>query len=282
MKATGSRPSAGRLLAVVIGAALAAPAGALAAGPDLLNNTWSIGLGLFDPDTGTKVQLNGDTSVGDKVDLENTFDASDSTQFRLDGFWRFAERHKLRFMWFNSDVDRTRMIDEEIRWGDEVFPVDADVSFERKFDVYQASYQYAFMRRDSFELAASAGLHYTEMSATLAADVPVAGEPDLTRKASETARLNAPLPVLGLYGTWRIGGDFWLDAGAQWFALSFDEYDGSILDLRAVALWQPRNWLGLGLGYNSFNVDIDVDRSGFDGSLDWEYEGLQLFLNLAF
>ena len=44
-------------------------------------------------------------------------------------------------------------------------------------------------------------------------------------------------------------------------------------DYRVGLTWQPKKWLGIGLGYNVFRVDVDVDRKNFKGSLDWQYDG---------
>jgi hypothetical protein len=73
--------------------------------------------------------------------------------------------------------------------------------------------------------------------------------------------VDAPLPAIGFRGLWNPGGHFWIDASVQYFALSIGEYDGSLTDLRLAAVWQPKKWFGLGVGYNDFAVDVDVDTS---------------------
>jgi hypothetical protein len=54
------------------------------------------------------------------------------------------------------------------------------------------------------------------------------------------------------------------------------------MNYRAAVVWQPKKWVGIGLGYDSFNVDVDIDKDSFHGSLDWTYEGPQLFYNVSF
>ena len=98
----------------------------------------------------------------------------------------------------------------------------------------------------------------------------------------ESGNVGAPLPVIGLRGLWALPYDLWIDAQAQYFALSIDEYDGSLTDLRLMVNWQPKTWLGIGIGYNQFTVDVDVEKNSFDGSLDWTYEGPMLFLSGSF
>jgi len=46
--------------------------------------------------------------------------------------------------------------------------------------------------------------------------------------------------------------------------------------------WQPKKWLGVGLGYNRFSVDVDVDGDNFNGSLDWTYSGPMAFYSVSF
>lgn len=277
------RPSGNANFAWVCAAVMlmAAPAAMADEAPDVLEDPWQLSLGSFMFDSDTEVSLNGDTQAGSDVDWENTFGGGDETRFRVDGQWRFAERHKARFMWFSTSRSESETIQDEIVWGDETFPVNAKVDGEFDFDVYQLAYEYAFLRRDTYELNASIGLHYTELSLRLAAKASSSGG-TLTADLKEEASVGAPLPVIGLRGLWQLPYHFWIDAQAQFFALSIDEYDGSLTDLRLMVNWQPKSWLGIGIGYNQFTVGIDVEKNSFDGSLDWTYEGPMIFYSASF
>ena len=101
---------------------------------------------------------------------------------------------------------------------------------------------------------------------------------DVNREAS----VNAPLPVIGVRGLWQLTHDFYIDASAQYFALSIDEYDGSVTDMKFNVTWQPKPWLGIGIGYNVFGVDVGVDTNRFDGNLDWSYSGPMFFYSASF
>lgn len=249
--------------------------------PNLLENPFYLGLGGYIIDTDTEVRLDGDAGKGTVIDWEKNFGGGDVTRFRFDGQWRFADRHKVRSMWFSSSRDGSRTLEEEINWGDETFPVNARVDAEFSFDIYELAYEYAFLRRENYEVTGSFGLHYTEMDLTLSAKAESSGG-TLQRDISENGNVGAPLPVIGLRGLWALPHDFWIDAQAQYFALQIDEYDGSITDLRLLVTWQPKTWLGIGIGYNQFTIDVDVEKNSFDGSLDWTYEGPMLFYSASF
>lgn len=259
----------------------AAPTAVADDAPNVLEDSWQLSLGVFTLDTDTEVRLNGDVQAGTDVDWENTFGSGDVTRFRIDGQWRFADRHKARFMWFNASRSESETIQEEIVWGDETFPVNAKVDGEFDFDVYELAYEYAFLRRETYELNASIGLHYTDLALSLAAKASTSGG-SLTTDIKEEASVGAPLPVVGLRGLWRLPHNFWIDAQAQFFYLSIDDYDGNLQDYKVTVHWQPKRWLGFGLGYNRFAVDVDVDADQFNGSLDWTYEGPMLSYSAVF
>lgn len=255
---------------------------AVAEDADFLDDPFFVSLGTYILGTDTKVQVNGRDLVGDKIDLEKTFGEADTNRFRVDGYWRFADRHKLRFLWFDWNATRQKTIKEDIIFDGEVFPAEARVRYDGSFAVYELAYEYAFLRRDNYELTGSFGIHYTEISQQLKASLDVDGEPVGGGALKGSASVDAPLPVFGLRALWNIGGDFWLDASGQYFALSIDEYDGNLQDYRIAVTWQPRKYLGVGIGYNAFSVNVDVEKDRFNGSLDWGYRGPQIYYSASF
>lgn len=268
-------------------AAIAILLGAMTAraddGTSMLSNRFQIAAGTFVLETDTDVQLNGGSGSGTDIDWERDLgDDGDETRFRVDAYWRFGDRHKVRAMWFNNSTDRSRTLDDEIVWGDVTYPVDAEVSAEFDFDVYELAYEYAFLRRENYELAVTAGLHYTTLGLVVEGEASLDGGQPVSGTVREEGSVDLPLPVFGLRGLWHLGRNFWIDASAQYFTLSIDEYDGSLQDFRAALIWQPTRWAGVGLGYNQFGVDVEVEKSDFDGSLDWTYSGPVLFYSASF
>ena len=98
----------------------------------------------------------------------------------------------------------------------------------------------------------------------------------------ESGSTGAPLPVLGLRGIWRLPHDFYFTAQAQYFYIDYNEYNGSLSDLKATVVWQATPRFGVGLGYNDFRFRFDLDKRLFDGRLRWNYGGAMAFASLAF
>jgi hypothetical protein len=262
---------------------MASPAVLADEGPNLLTDTFQFGLGTFAISTEPTIQLNGETAEGDRVNFEDALGGGDAQRIRLDGTWRFgdSQKHKLRLITFSMSRQNTRTFEDEIEWGGDVYPINARVKSEFSFDVVELAYDYAFWRRENYEIGASFGLHYTGMDASLSARAETSGG-TLDADISNEASVSAPLPVIGLRGLWKLPYNLWIDAQGQFFTLSIDEYDGNLQDYRVLLTWQPKPWLGLGVGYDRFTVDVDVDRKRFNGSLDWTYSGPMIFYSASF
>lgn len=260
---------------------IAAAPPAIADGTNLLETNFNMSLGTFVNTSELTIRLDGEDSQGSDVDWSDTFGDADVTRFRADALWRFANRHYLRFLYTDYSRTRTVTFDEEVVWGDEVFPVDVAVRGSLGFEIIELAYEYAFLKRENYEVVGTLGVHYTTFEASLGAriDSPAGGG---SVEIGDEAAVDAPLPVVGVRGLWHLGRDFYLDAQLQYFALSIGDYDGDITNARAALVWQPRRYFGLGAGYDYFLVNVDVTRDRFSGSMEWEYAGPQFFFNLGF
>lgn len=249
----------------------------------ILGDSFNIALGTFIVNTDTTLRLDGAGGErGVPIDWEKDFGDGDVYRFRFDGYWRFADRHKLRALVFSSSRSATRTFDDDLEWGGDTFQANANIKGKIKFSIYELAYEYAFLRRKNYELAASLGLHYLDYDATLEGNATVAGTTGEIVNTERTGNIGAPLPVVGLRGTWVFAKTFSFDLSAQYFSLSYGDYDGNIQDYRALLNWQPKRWLGIGIGYDLFSLDVDLDSHDFNGNVDWRYKGPMIFYSASF
>ena len=238
-------------------------------------NHFSISLGVFLTDRESKSRLRGD--LGDpaaEIDLESDLglDRSDSV-FRLDGYYRFNDRHRIDFSAFDLSRSKNRVIDEEITWGDTVYPINANIRSEFDLAIYKLAYTWSFMRRDKGYLGLTGGLYIASLGATIS-------EPQLGSAGSDS--LTAPLPVVGLRGEYALSEKFTLRGSAELFALEYEEYDGKLTDFYLGIDYQLFEHTAVGLGLNTVQLDIGIDRDNFDGDFDWRYDGGLLFVRFDF
>jgi len=249
-----------------------------------LDSRFIVDVGYFFLSTDTQVRVDGETSdqVGSDVNFDDTFGVGDFDRFRVDGLWRISPRHLIRAMYFQNNRHATRSIERDVNFQDETFPVGATVDAHTELTVAQLSYEYAFLRRENYELAGGIGIHYLDLGLSLDATLSAQGN-QASRRADASASTQAPLPVLGLRWFWRLPHNFYVAAQAQYFYIEFDPYKGSLTDLKATVVWQATDHVGVGVGYNDFRFSFDIsDNGAFDGRLRWNYGGAMAFATFMF
>lgn len=247
-----------------------------------LDERFSVSLGGFfmSSDTNVRADAFESGSRGTPINFEDTFGLEDDRVFRADATWRMGQQHLLRGMYFQSDRSVSHVIDENIDFGDQTFPIDTTVKADLDFDITELAYEYVFKEAADYQLGASIGVHNVGFRFGLSTDPNSTSGAGL--RLSESVRTNAPLPVLGLRGRWHLTGDFYAVAHVQLFTLKFDNYDGNLQDYEAALVWQFSRHVGAGAAYNMFVTKIEANRDHFDGALRWRYSGAQLFMRVSF
>lgn len=241
-----------------------------------LTDTFSISLGGFLLETDTTIRVDGE-AAGSEIDLGRDLGLQDADRFRVDAYWRMTPRQKLRLMYFDTSAQRTRTLQDEIVFDDEVYEVNLEVTGSIETQVTALSYEFDFLQGDNYELGGTFGIHNLSFEVGLEAEAN-----GLSAARSSEAKANGPLPVIGLHGVYRINDKFYLDGGIQYFSISFDPYDGSVTDLTASVVWQATDHFAFGAGWNQFRTKVEVDGDNFDGELKWKYGGARIFVTASF
>jgi hypothetical protein len=268
------------------GAAMPALAQSSSPAQTLLDGKFVFNLGAFLVGTDVNARLNGQSVTNPDINFDDTFGKGhDATRWRADALWRITPTQHLRFMYFDNRATNSRVLAQDVKFGDYTFQAGSNVSAETKFNIAELAYEYAFMRGPSYEVAGTLGVHYMDLGLKLAGQATVTdGQGNVSELAFSTksSSVAAPLPVIGLRAGWVVAPQWYVEAQGQFFKANVSGIDGYVTDLRLGANWMFNpNW-GVGLGYNRFVVGADVNKNSFDGHLRLGYGGLQLYLTGAF
>ena len=251
------------------------------AGP--LDDTFDLNLGAFILSTKTTVRADGSPGagapieIGTPINVERQLGIGDRASFRLDGYWRFLQRHKLRIMYFDERRSGDKTISDEIVFRGQTYPVNTQISTSFDTLVAELAYEYAFLKGEHYELAGSVGIHELTFKLQLTA----VGQ-NLNRQQSARADVNGPLPVFGLHYVWEFYPRWSLDAMFQFFTLKYQQYDGNLQDYNATVYYMPWKNFGFGAGWNEFRTNVNVDNASYDGNLTWRYGGVRLFFKASY
>jgi|SRR5215469_4610320 len=289
----------GRQLALIAAplAALAASAAPAQAAPgatssltpteQLLVDPFVFDLGGFIISSNIDGSLSGTANTqNQRLDFNQTFGTNaGTTRVRADFLWRITPRQALRFSYFSDNVSGTRTLDQDVRWGDYTFLAGSQATAQTKFNVYEGTYEFAFLNERDYKLALSAGLHVDDLTIKISGNASLTMPDGTVQSAgysSNSSSLTAPLPVVGLSGEWAATSHLYVDGSAEVFGLRYQGIGGSWTQLWAGATWMFNHHFGMGLAYNRFQTNLDLDKGSFNGRLNFGYQGAVLYVKAGF
>ena len=251
-----------------------------------------IGEYFFPLDLSTKLDLTSEDLDFGEISLENDLGLeSDLTQERFRGGYRFGKRSEIELSYLSiarsSNAVLTRTFDHPL------LPQPVDVSFDvfTRFDTEDVEFSYKFylVARDAVDLGLSIGLHQISADFSLSgvASTSLPGLPELEFGGMASDSFDAPLPVVGLHGTARIGERVALRGHFKVFDATYQDYSATYTDLQASL--EVRVWKALSLGGGFYLNEIDAEDTAAQrgtGSLeiigvDVDREGVFAFVRLG-
>lgn len=236
-----------------------------------------LSLGVMHVSTNTSMRLDSSQGLpGTPVDAEDTFGV-DKSDFepKFQAMVRVGERHRLRFDYFTLDRTGQATLTSPVVFRDVVLqtgdPVDTTVNL-RSLGI---SYEYSFLHREKFEVAATIGINDTDISARSRVSTQ-------TRHVDQREDAAGPFPTIGLDATYVLSKRFYFDVRAQYFKLSVDQLDGSLTFYELAALYRLRPNIAFALGYNSVKANLTSLQTKNAGFFDFNTKGPEFFVRIAF
>lgn len=229
--------------------------------------------------------LSADTTfMGERYRFSQNVDfGSDEWVPRIDGTFRFADRHRLVFDYFNYDKTRRETLDEDVSFDDVTIPAGSFARAGLDFQLASLLYDYSVIDDTRFSLGLQIGAEWAKAEASLLAE---SGGERWTDRASE----DGYAPVVGVRLTARPADRWLLNLQGQYLDADwgdFGDYGGSISRANAVAEYRFTDHFGLFAGYEWYKLDIKREVSGDfieDGIVGWEqrFKGPVVGVTLAF
>lgn len=190
---------------------------------------------------------------------------------------RFFDNWRLEFEYYSLERSATKTLGRQIVWDDTVFDVAAELRSDFDSSIYRLTAGYSFLKSPTAEFGALLGLHVTDFSIALEGSSNIAGAVH-----SEAQDALAPLPTLGLYGSYAFSPAFGVRARADYLSLTYQDYDGKLLNFEATLDWRFSPHFGAGLGYRYVDYRVDVTKSDWKGQFKYKFNGPFVFLEAAF
>lgn len=243
-------------------------------------------IGGFRVASKTNLSLSGEiANPGDQIDFERELDVpGTTTQGFIEVFWRPARRHQVSLNWQRINREGNEVtVDERIEWGDVVFDVGARVQTTQDSDFLSGVYRFALVKNEKLELGPALGLGYVKIKSTLRGDAGIdTGDGFETVPFDQQSEVGSITGDLGGYLYWWPKERFLVRGDFRYIAIGLEEADAAITEGRASFTWFAWRQVGFGVQYTYTKMRYDRNRGfvGLGGS--YQYDGLQLLVNVAF
>lgn len=262
----------------------------------LLSDKFVFTGGLFIPTSTFNIGVNGDVVLPEElnspvnlpegdIDFGNNFDIKEFQSTFAIGFqWRFAKKWKLFADYFGVSNRWDAKLDEEIEWEDVIYQVGADVNAGIDLGVLRSAVGRVLSQGAKHELGVSLGAHimmldvFVEGAARLASD----NEEESVQFRRGSVNATAPLPNIGAWYYWAPTSRWALTADVDWLYIAFGDYQGGLWDLKGGVQFQVVDFFGVGASYRYYGINLEVDKTDWNGSVDLSYQGPMLMVNFNF
>jgi hypothetical protein len=234
----------------------------------------------------TEIRLDSELlGRGTTLSFEDDLDLGNNERIPTIAFeWQIARRHRLGFRWQDISRDSSAQALTEIRWGDEIIPIDADITLG--FDVEQVFVDYTYYPwvKDQWAAGFGLGLRVMDISAALRWQ-----EQNVGAGGDQEATGTGPLPYL-YFEYRRLFSERWRFAtGLGWLYVEIDDIKGGQWIGRAsIEYLLGRTW-GFGAAVNLSTIDIDwkgleskEGQSVLSASLKMDINDISLYLRVRF
>lgn len=246
-----------------------------------LNDSFYIALGAFVPKTSTSAQLDSTTlGIGTNIDFERALGMT-TQKVVPDVFvrWRFAEHWRLEMAYFELNRSGDKVIEQDIHWGDQDFVAGTEIQSKFNFSDLRTSVGYSLFKRPDKDVGVQFGLHVASYEASLSVAgigvVPAGG-------GSESKKVLAPLPVLGVYGQFALTDEWAINARLDRFVMSYNNYAGNVTSIGVDLSYQPFRHVGFGLGYRSLFINLTTTRPTWTATFSQSFQGPLAYMNASF
>lgn len=236
-------------------------------------------LGAIQADSQTRLKGNVDFGGQTYRYTSDRFDADDEVAPRVEGIFRFSERNRLLFNYFQYDKKNRATLGEDVTFGDTTIPAGSFAKSKVEFDLGSVMYDYAVVETPTVSLGLQVGAEWARLKGNVYAT-------DGTESFESTESESGVAPVVGARFSANTEDRKWgftvqgqyLDA--DWG--DFDDYKGDISRANALVEYRFTKNFGLYAGYDWFK--LNVKREYGDGSvgLDQRFKGPTAGVTLAF
>lgn len=252
---------------------------AVGATPSLAQNyslfeKWSVGAEFGWADLSTTMRLDANNfNLGTEIDFENQLGLGNKAIPAITASYKPGRRHELFFAHFKANRDSTKSVATEIRFGDIVIPINADIILQWDTTDTRVGYAYYPMIKQRTALGVGVGLRVQDLKASI-----------LIRDTEvyEEAAAVGPLPYIWVEVRHALTPRTRLKSGLGVLAATVGDYSGNQWILDFGIQHQTFKKVAFGGRFDLAKVNVDSTQKNFTGKLVQDVNTVRIFVRARF
>jgi hypothetical protein len=200
--------------------------------------------------------------------------------------WRFSRKQRIAVDYTRFTPGATTTLTHPIQIGDVVYPTGATLSTELNMEIVPFTYSYSFIKRENDEFAGTIGVNWNRLDFDAHGSVGLTSLPGSGLDVKTTANANFPLPLFGLrYGhhfsqRWSVG----LEAAGFVLKVAEGTFNirGDLWNARGQVEYRFAKHFAAVAAVDAFSIDVDANKTDWNGSIGYRFWGPQFFLKARF
>ena len=231
----------------------------------------------------TNMQFNPQSLDESKfVDLEDDLGFDESINFFSASLeTKFNQNHSLYINVSPFIRKANKFITKDIEFEDDTLLVDSEIYSRFSNTTFDLKYGYKIKTTEKAEFEAIVGIYWMNTRYKLNASGLIEnelGEINFDSDYQKKRSVGVPLPLIGIGYQYYLNKNWTILGSARYFQASILDFHGSVGSAILAAEYVPtKNW-GYGVSLSYLNVDVEVDKTNFNGELNWQYLGLNAYL----
>ena len=232
-------------------------------------------MAAFNGNIETQVERDGpDGQRGDELDLEDNLGVADrQTMTKFDLFFRTAFYHRLQVGYFELSRNSPATLQRGVNFGEQAYLSGTAVTTSTELELWRFGYSYFLIDAPPEEVYSADAVGSSRFELGLTAD---------SEERTETARVDASLPTLGVHGSVALGSHWQLSADIDVFLLDADRYEGYMAYLGLNLERELGKHFSAGVGYDYYGMHLSSRDEGLRGVFEMRFFGPKLYLSTRF
>jgi hypothetical protein len=216
------------------------------------------------------------------LDLDLLGIDENDTSLWINGRWRFGERWQTSMGYLTFAQEGQRQAAAVVPAGWRLRPAVGELDSSVQLNLYTVSLDYSLLRSPRADMGVGMGLAVADLEWGL--DGRVWGGGQIFSRTREASDALAPLPHLHLFAEYALNPSLTLSLSGGWIEADYDRYDGRMFSAVARLEYRVRPRLGVGLGYQLLQIDLDIDDEGEPGGdrYNVDLEGPLIYVSSGF